>query len=97
VPIERLQAEWVDGATVIYIGKADVLRRRLQQYARFGAGEPVGHWGGRLIWQLADAGELLVAWHALVATETARSLERRLLLHFGELYEGRRPFANLTG
>jgi hypothetical protein len=97
VPTERLRAEWVDGATIIYIGKADVLRRRLHQYARFGAGEPVGHWGGRLIWQLADSGELLVAWHALATTETARSFERRLLLRFGELYKGRRPFANLTG
>src|SRR4051794_23018618 len=33
VPTERLMAEWVDGATIIYIGKADVLRRRLQQFA----------------------------------------------------------------
>ena len=97
VPIERLEAEWVDGAPVIYIGKADVLRRRLHQYARFGAGELVGHWGGRLIWQLADSKEILVAWHALATTETARSFERRLLLRFAALYEGRRPFANLTG
>lgn len=94
---ERLDAEWVHGSTVVYIGKADVLRRRLHQYARFGAGEPVGHWGGRLIWQLADSGDLLVTWHALTTMETARSFERRLLFRFGELYEGRRPFANLTG
>jgi hypothetical protein len=41
--------------------------------------------------------DLLVTWHALTTTETARSLERRLLVRFGEIYEGRRPFANLTG
>jgi hypothetical protein len=97
VPIETLQANWVSGARVIYIGKADRARRRLTQYARFGAGEPVGHWGGRLIWQLADSPELLVAWHAIDWAEAAREYERRLLAHFVALHDGRRPFANLTG
>ena len=97
VRTERQETEWVDGAHVLYIGKADLLRRRLHQYARFGAGEPVGHWGGRLIWQLADSAELLIAWHTLAGPETARAFEQRLLRRFAELYNGRRPFANLTG
>ena len=42
-------------------------------------GEPVGHRGGRLIWQLADANRLLVAWHVVTWDETARDYERRLL------------------
>lgn len=58
---------------------------------------PIGHWGGRYIWQLADADELLVAWHPISWDEAAREYERRLLAHFGDLDEGRRPFANLTG
>lgn len=97
MPLARLAAEWVEGEQVVYIGEADVARRRLGQYARFGAGEPVGHWGGRLIWQLADSAELLVAWRVLGGLGTARADEKRLLARFGEVGGGRRPFANLTG
>jgi len=93
----RLRSEWVNGAHVIYIGKADVLRRRLSQFGRFGAGEPVGHRGGRLVWQLAHADKLLVAWHAISWDEAARDYERRLLAAFARRHAGRRPFANLTG
>jgi hypothetical protein len=93
----RLQTEWVEGAHVVYIGKADVLRRRLAQFGRFGAGEPVGHRGGRLIWQLADADDLLVAWHEISWGETARDYEQRLIGAFAAMHDGRRPFANLTG
>lgn len=106
VSAERLKAEWVPGATTVYIGKAaarksggknDGLRKRLSEYARFGAGYPIGHWGGRLIWQLADADNLLVCWHAITWDENPRDYERRLLEHFLKLSGGRRPFANLTG
>lgn len=96
VAAERLASESCDDAAVVYIGKADLLRRRLRQYARFGAGEPVGHWGGRFIWQLADSDQLQVAWRVLTGTETARAFEQRLLERFVELH-GVRPFANLTG
>lgn len=106
VATERLASEWVPAAPTLYIGKAGArksggrtngLRKRLSEYARFGAGEPIGHWGGRLIWQLADADDLLVCWHAIGWDETARDYERRLLEHFAQLHQGRRPFANLTG
>ena len=97
VAAETLADNWVPGTHVVYIGKADALRRRLSQYARFGTGEPVGHWGGRYIWQLADCDELLIAWHAISWNEPARDYERRLLKHFAEGHDGRRPFANLTG
>lgn len=106
VPADRLDAEWVPGARTIYIGKAaarkagganDGLRKRLGEYGRFGAGEPIAHWGGRFIWQLAEADRLLVAWHTLTWNETARDYEKRLLARFGELHDGRRPFANLIG
>jgi hypothetical protein len=97
VPESRLRDEWVEGARVVYIGKADVLRRRLTQFGRFGAGEPVGRRGGRLIWQLADADDLVVAWHEITWAEAARDYERRLLSLFAEQHGGRRPFANLTG
>lgn len=96
-PIEILEAKWVTGAHTVYIGKANVGFRRLKAYARFGAGEPTAHWGGRYIWQLADSEELLVAWHEISWQEPARAYEKRLLAHFGTMHEGRRPFANLAG
>jgi hypothetical protein len=62
VPIPTLTEKWVDGCCVLYIGKATNLPSRLRQYRDFGLGKPVGHWGGRYIWQLADARALLVCW-----------------------------------
>lgn len=97
IAVDALKAKRVADAHVVYVGKADVTSRRLKQFARFGDGEPVGHWGGRYIWQMADSSEVLVAWHAISWEEPARNYEKRLLAHFGDLHEGTRPFANLTG
>ena len=57
----------------------------------------MAHWGGRYIWQLDDTDQLLVAWHAINWSEDAREYEKRLLAHFADLHDNRRPFANLTG
>lgn len=98
VSSEFLTTKWVDGAQVLYIGKGDAsalgrrgLRKRLTEYLRFGAGDPVGHWGGRLIWHLEDADQLRLFWK--VCSEP-RAEERRLLGAFVSRY-GRLPFANL--
>jgi hypothetical protein len=100
VALERLASKWVPGAGVLYIGKASkrkggraALRTRLDEYRRHGEGEPVGHWGGRLIWQLADCDDLRVAWRAS-DTDDAEELEADLLSAFVERY-GALPFANL--
>ena len=37
VAAEKLEAKWVSGARVIYVGKANVANRRLAEFARFGA------------------------------------------------------------
>jgi len=97
VSVGELKANWVSDTHVVYIGKADVATRRLKDFAAFGAGRPVGHKGGRYIWQLADSDDLLVAWHAISWEELARYYEKRLLAHFADLHNGSRPFANLTG
>ena len=83
------------GAEVLYIGKSNALRRRLKEYASFGAGSPIGHWGGRYIWQLSDSDELLVAWKACGEDETPDYLEAQLLGRFKRIH-GRLPFANIA-
>lgn len=100
VPLSELQASWVPGESVVYIGKANAgasgkrgLRKRLDEYRRHGAGQPVGHWGGRLIWQLADSAELLVGWRE---EPDARALEKAMIAEFVAMH-GKRPFANRTG
>lgn len=62
VLIAALTANWVNDAEVVYIGKGDQLRRRIIQFARFGAGRNSGHAGGRLIWQLPRPDMLKIAW-----------------------------------
>lgn len=102
VPVATLQAKWVPVAQVIYVGKAGAgaagrrgLRKRLDEYRQFGAGRPVGHYGGRYVWQLADSADLHVAWLATPERDAAQ-VERELLAEFIALH-GARPFANLLG
>lgn len=92
VPAEALRANWVDGAEVVYIGKADQLRRRLRQFADFGAGKPIGHWGGRLIWQLADSQRLLLAWNETPG-RVPHVVEAAMIADFRIVYS-KPPFAN---
>ena len=92
VDAAALEANWVDGAEVVYIGKADQLRRRLRQFAHFGAGKPIGHWGGRLIWQLAQSATLLIAWKETPG-EVPKDVETTMIAAFRSAY-GKPPFAN---
>ncbi|MCS5521792.1 hypothetical protein NY551_03470 [Curtobacterium flaccumfaciens pv. oortii] len=99
---ERVADEWVPGAVVVYIGKADArktttagLAKRLEEYRRFGLGK-TGHGGGRMIWQLKDHARLLVGWRAIGADSKARDLEDELILDFMQDHGGRTPFANVA-
>jgi hypothetical protein len=99
VPIEVLKSNWIDNAPVVYIGKAGsdsgkaTLKSRLKQYFGFGQGKNIGHWGGRLIWQLNDSSDLVVCWKALPNSDP-RAEESQLIKAFVSQF-GNRPFANL--
>jgi hypothetical protein len=92
VSVDRLRAEWVMGAELVYIGKATNLRRRVRQYLSHGRGGSGRHWGGRFVWQ-ATFDELLLAWRA---GPSPRETEKQLIREFVAAH-GRRPFANLVG
>lgn len=92
VSINDLQANWVPDAEVVYIGKANNIRRRLREFAKFGAGHKIGHWGGRLIWQLQESDSLLVAWKPTPGLDPL-AYEAQLLTQFRTAY-GKPPFAN---
>ncbi len=95
VPIEELQRKWVAGAAVVYIGMTTAtLRKRVGDYMRFGNGGAVGHYGGRYIWQLADAQRLLVCWKVTTG-DHAEGVERDLLDEFRLQHDHQVPFANL--
>jgi hypothetical protein len=75
ISLETLQKNWIDSAKVVCIGKAGsnngnaTLHSRLKQYLKFRQGKNIGHWGGRLIWQLANAKDLIVCWKTLPDNE----------------------------
>jgi hypothetical protein len=101
VQVAVLEKNWVVGTGVLYVGKAggsevgSTLRKRLRQYMKFGNGSPVGHWGGRFIWQLADHNDLLVLYK-LTAPHEPSEYEAELISAFTKA-NGKRPFANLMG
>lgn len=98
VPVSVLQTNWIAGALVINVGKAggagsrSTLRRRLEQYLKFGKGMPIGHYGGRYVWQLNNADQLRICWK--VTSDEPRDVERELIALFRTRH-GARPFANL--
>lgn len=95
VALERLQAEFVPGVQTLYIGSAANLRERiglLVEFSRAGPEKSVFHRGGRLLWQIEDAQDLLVAWR--VEPEGIGTVERDLVDEFEDIY-GRYPFGNL--
>jgi len=100
IMIDELKENWVDKSLVVYIGKAGsqtgkaTLHSRLKQYFGFGQGKNIGHWGGRLIWQLKNSNELIVCWKSLQDGDP-RLVENKIIKDFISKFS-KRPFANLT-
>lgn len=101
VSAEEMAKNWVEGAKLVYVGKAGslsgsaTLYSRIKQLLQFGEGKKIGHWGGRLLWQLADHEELVIAWKEIPDNEP-KDVESSLIQDFKD-YFGQRPFANLQG
>jgi hypothetical protein len=99
VSIPELKYNWVDGSSILYFGKAGGpnskahLQKRIKSYLRFGNGEPVSHYGGRLIWQIVETDQLMFCWRD---EKFPRDVERELIADFLDQF-GKRPFANLVG
>lgn len=100
VSFSELIKNWVKNTVILYIGKAGgsdydtTLSKRIKDYLRFGKGAPVGHYGGRLIWQIKNSGDLLVCWKTQISDEP-RNVEANLMREFVAEYS-MRPFANLA-
>lgn len=92
VSVDELESNWIEGTKVLYIGKSNNLRRRINELRRFGLGAPLGHWGGRYLWQLKGAERFRVGW---ILTEDFAEAEAELLHSFMGAF-GALPFANLV-
>ncbi len=96
--VEALQARWVPGARLLYVGRAagpgvrSLLQQRVKRLLRFGQGRAIAHRGGRFVWQLADHASLRIAWRTTPDGEPA-AVEAALLADFVRLH-GAPPFAN---
>lgn len=94
VSIAELERNWIDGTSIVYIGKATKLKNRISSYLRFCNTQAASHWGGRYIWQLADSSNLIICWKEV--SENPRKVEEKMIQDFKKEHGGQRPFANLN-
>lgn len=98
VNVSVLEQRWVNGAHCVYIGMATKtdstnLRRRIKTFRQYGNGQPVGHQGGRYVWQVADASDYLIGWKTM--TGHPRPAEHAMIHQFTRQH-GRHPFGNIS-
>ncbi len=93
--VQKLEDKWeiirsADRGGILYIGKADNLRKRITEFIKYGYGERVPHRGGRAIWQLKNNKKLLIE---IEPCEKPREKERQFLIEYYEKYNSY-PYAN---
>lgn len=91
VSISTLQTKWLEDSSIMYIGESENIQERISLYLRFGQGETVRHWGGRYVWQLEDAYDLVICWKVV---DNAKQIKEQMLLDF-KAKHGKLPFANM--
>ena len=100
VAVSVLREKWVDGATVLYVGKAggtglkSTLRSRIRQLVAFGIASSNAHWGGRYLWQLENAFDLQICWKVCTEGESSDKEESEWLFQFYRKHH-KIPFANI--
>jgi hypothetical protein len=95
VTTDQLASSWVRNAHMLYIGATSrTLRQRVRELVRFGNGANVGHYGGRMLWQLDGIWSAKLAWRQ-AESEDAGDDKRQLLDLFDGMY-GSLPFANIN-
>ena len=94
VSIPDLKTNWVFGASILYFGMTrDSLKKRIGTLLKYGEGKPVGHRGGRYLWQIDMSKDFKIAWMP-VTDRDPRDVESELMEQFAQQY-GALPFANL--
>ena len=97
---EELQRVYRENKSpILYIGKAGGkrgLRQRLRQYMNAGFHGGKNHRGGRSIWQVDHAEQLLIEYKCCDSRETCEELERCLLEKFKREHK-HYPVANHRG
>lgn len=92
---------WVNDANLLYVGKAggpgiaQGLKKRIQKYVRTGFSNKASRRGGKLVWQIQGAHDLLVAWKIIAGDKSPKKAEEELMQEFKNVY-GKIPFANLV-
>lgn len=92
---------WPEGnPEILYIGKAsrsNGLASRLLQFQKCGLFGGSNHFGGRLVWRIADRDSLLVCWKCLPEGK-AEDVESLMVKGFKNAFRQKLPpFANIGG
>lgn len=102
----KVASRWpVDSPEVLYIGKAPLrgregerrsgLANRMLEFQKCGMAGGTNHFGGRLIWRIADRDRLLICWKCL-PEGTAADVESLMIAGFKGFNQLKLPpFANI--
>lgn len=93
----RKKYDGVKGTSVLYIGKASNLRRRIRQFINYGNGNAKNHRGGRFIFAIKDWGNLELEIKVCKSKEKAAERESELINEFKDEHDQKLPFANRIG